>query len=248
MNSLSGKVALVTGAGTGIGLSIAIRLANEGASVIITGRNEATLLNAANQHGNINYEVADVGKTEDVSRLINAIKDKYDRLDIIVNNAGMAPVTPISQQTLSEFDAVININLRAIVDLAIQGLPLLKKSKGNIINISSAVANRPLANMSIYCASKAALKTMTFVWAKEFASDGIRVNSVAVGPIDTPIYDKTSLSPEEIQAHKDKVIQQVPLGRFGQPQDIASVVAYLSSDESSFITGADIAVDGGFSI
>lgn len=148
-------------------------------------------------HSNIRYLVADVGNTADVTRILAEISAQTGRLDVIVNNAGMEPVTALENQSLEEFDAVFNINVRAVVDLARQGLPLLKATKGNIINISSAVANRPLPNMSIYSASKAAVKTLTAVWGKELTKDGIQVNSIAVGPIETPIYDKTDLSPEE---------------------------------------------------
>lgn len=248
MQTLNNQTALVTGAGSGIGQDIAVKLAQMGANVVITGRKEAPLKETAALHGNISYIVADAGKTEDVSRILAEIKQKFNRLDIIVNNAGMAPVTPIAEQTLAEFDTVFNINVRAVVDLTTQALPLLKESKGSIVNIGSAVANQPLPNMSVYSASKAALKTLTFVWAKELAKDGIRVNNIAVGPIETPIYDKTELSAEEAQAHKDRVTSLVPLGRFGQPKDISAIVALLVSEEGSFITGADIAVDGGFGI
>ncbi len=248
MRSLENKVALVTGAATGIGQSIAVSLARQGARVFITGRSEKSLNEAAAQHEGITALVADVGRTEDVTRVLDAIRERTGQLDIVVNNAGMAPVTPLAQQTLAEFDRVININLRAVVDIGVQALPLLQASKGSIINISSAVANNPLPGMSVYSASKAALKTLSIVWAKELAKDGIRVNSIAVGPIETPIYEKTDLSPEEAQKHKDRVTALVPLGRFGQPQDIASLVTFLASDDASFITGADIAVDGGFSV
>ena len=247
MRSLENKVALVTGAATGIGQSIAVSLARQGARVFITGRSEKSL-NEAAQHEGITALVADVGRTEDVTRVLDAIRERTGQLDIVVNNAGMAPITPLAQQTLAEFDRVININLRAVVDIGVQALPLLQASKGSIINISSAVANNPLPGMSVYSASKAALKTLSIVWAKELAKDGIRVNSIAVGPIETPIYEKTDLSPEEAQKHKDRVTALVPLGRFGQPQDIASLVTFLASDDASFITGADIAVDGGFSV
>lgn len=248
MRSLENKVALVTGAATGIGQSIAVSLARQGARVFITGRSEKSLNEAAAQHEGITALVADVGRTEDVTRVLDAIRERTGQLDIVVNNAGMAPITPLAQLTLAEFDRVININLRAVVDIGVQALPLLQASKGSIINISSAVANNPLPGMSVYPASKAALKTLSIVWAKELAKDGIRVNSIAVGPIETPIYEKTDLSPEEAQKHKDRVTALVPLGRFGQPQDIASLVTFLASDDASFITGADIAVDGGFSV
>ena len=248
MQNLNNQIALITGAGSGIGQDIAVKLAQMGANVVITGRKESPLKETAALHGNISYIVADVGKTEDVSRVLVEIKQKFNRLDIMVNNAGMAPVTPIAKQTLAEFDTVFNINVRAVVDLTTQALPLLKESKGSIVNIGSAVANQPLPNMSVYSASKAALKTLTFVWAKELAKDGIRVNNIAVGPIEPPIYEKTELSAEEAQAHKDRVTSLVPLGRFGLPKDISAIVALLVSEEGSFITGADIAVDGGFGI
>ncbi|MFU0912033.1 SDR family NAD(P)-dependent oxidoreductase [Kluyvera intermedia] len=248
MSRFTGKTALVTGGGAGIGLSIALTLALEGADVIVTGRSDSSLAGATSAHNNITTIVADVGKSPDVVRIMELISKDFGRLDILINNAGMAPVTALTDQTLTEFDDVFNINVRAVVDLSSRALPLLKASKGCIINISSAVASRPLPGMSVYCASKAALRSLTFVWAKELAKDGIRVNSVAVGPVETSIYDKTELSDDAAQAHKDRVTQLVPLGRFGIPQDIASAVAYLASDDACFITGSDIAVDGGFSI
>ncbi|MGE6982912.1 SDR family NAD(P)-dependent oxidoreductase [Kluyvera intermedia] len=248
MSRFTGKTALVTGGGAGIGLSIALTLALEGADVIVTGRSDSSLAGAKSAHNNITTIVADVGKSPDVVRIMKLISKDFGRLDILINNAGMAPVTALTDQTLTEFDDVFNINVRAVVDLSSRALPLLKSSKGCIINISSAVASRPLPGMSVYCASKAALRSLTFVWAKELAKDGIRVNSVAVGPVETSIYDKTELSDDAAQAHKDRVTQLVPLGRFGIPQDIASAVAYLASDDACFITGSDIAVDGGFSI
>lgn len=248
MSRFTGKTALVTGGGAGIGLNIALTLALEGADVIVTGRSDSSLAGATSAHNNITTIVADVGKSPDVVRIMELISKDFGRLDILINNAGMAPVTALTDQTLTEFDDVFNINVRAVVDLSSRALPLLKASKGCIINISSAVASRPLPGMSVYCASKAALRSLTFVWAKELAKDGIRVNSVAVGPVETSIYDKTELSDDAAQAHKDRVTQLVPLGRFGIPQDIASAVAYLASDDACFITGSDIAVDGGFSI
>lgn len=248
MSRFTGKTALVTGGGAGIGLSIALTLALEGADVIVTGRSDSSLAGATSAHNNITTIVADVGKSPDVVRIMELISKDFGRFDILINNAGMAPVTALTDQTLTEFDDVFNINVRAVVDLSSRALPLLKASKGCIINISSAVASRPLPGMSVYCASKAALRSLTFVWAKELAKDGIRVNSVAVGPVETSIYDKTELSDDAAQAHKDRVTQLVPLGRFGIPQDIASAVAYLASDDACFITGSDIAVDGGFSI
>lgn len=199
-------------------------------------------------HQNIIPIETDIGDPNQVQALIAQVNRAFQRLDLLVHNAGMAPVTPLTEQSLDEFDQVFNINVRAVVYLTQQALPLLRACQGNIINIGSAVANQPLANMSVYSASKSALKTLTLAWAKEFAKEGIRVNNIAVGPIDTPIYDKTQLSDEQAQAHKERVTQLIPLGHFGQSEDIANMVAFLGSPLAKFITGADIAVDGGFSI
>ncbi len=246
MSELLGKVALVTGAATGIGQQIAVDLAKQGAKVIITGRQKASLLSCAALHNMIDAQVVDVSLPSDVSALVTYIEHNYGQLDILVHNAGMAPVTPLDEQTLEELDAVFSINVRAVVHLTQQCLPLLTRSQGTIINISSAVASKPLANMSVYSASKAAMKALTISWSKELAPKQIRVNAISVGPIDTPIYEKISLNEEEIMAHKQRVIEQIPLGKFGNTNNISSMVTYLASENASFITGADIAVDGGF--
>ncbi|GAA0137466.1 SDR family oxidoreductase [Paenibacillus sp. YSY-4.3] len=243
---LANKVALLTGGGSGIGRVIALHLANEGATVVIIGRSEDTLQESANQHSNISYMVADVGNSDNLSHILSEIQNRLGKLDILINNAGVAPVTPLAEVDMSEFDNVFRVNVRGVVDLTKQALPLLKESKGNVINISSAIANNPMPNMSIYSSSKAAVTTLTKVWAKELAIDGIRVNSVAVGPIKTPIYDKAGLSEEASQEHVASVQRIVPLGRFGTSEEVASVVAFLASDEASYVTGSDYAVDGGF--
>ncbi|MEV5147550.1 glucose 1-dehydrogenase [Streptomyces sp. NPDC052727] len=242
---LEGKVALVTGAGTGIGRSIAKRLADEGAAVVIAGRTKETLAESASQHDNISYVVADISKSDDVTRLLSEIREQHGRLDILVNNAGVAPVTPFAEATMDEYDSVFLANVRGLVDLTMQALPLLKDAQGNVVNLSSVAVARPVANMSNYAASKAAVNTYTRVWAREFAQDGVRVNVVSPGPIETPIYDKTALSAEGIQEHIDRVLQQVPLHRFGKPEEVAATVAFLASEEANFITGAELLVDGG---
>lgn len=246
MTNLSGRTALVTGGGTGIGRAIAKTLAEAGAEVTIIGRTEATLRDAAAQHDGIAFLVADLGRSDDLARVMADISARQGRLDILVNNAGVAPVTPFAQLDMAEFDQVFQSNVRGLVDLTRQALPLLRSSRGNVINISTSIVARPMANMGIYAASKAAVNMLTRVWAKELAGDGIRVNSVGVGPIETPIYDKTDLSPEQAQQHLDRVRRTVPLGRFGTVDEVANVVLFLASDAASYVTGADYAVDGGF--
>ncbi|MCA0177453.1 MAG: SDR family oxidoreductase [Proteobacteria bacterium] len=245
MNRFANRTALVTGGSTGIGRAIANRLAAEGADVVITGRREAPLKEAASQHEKISYVVADVGRAEDVARTLQEVNARHGRLDVLVNNAGVAPIAPLRELDMDQYDHTFEVNVRGLVDTTRQALPLLQATKGAIVNISSSVALRPLANMSIYSASKAAVSALTKSWGKELARDGIRVNSVIVGPIETPIYQKTQLSQAQAQAHIDAVRAMVPLGRFGDGDEVAAMVAFLASDEARFVTASEYAVDGG---
>ena len=245
-NCLEEKVAIVTGGGSGIGAIIAKYFAEEGAKVVIIGRREKELAKSSEQHKNISYIVGDVTKTEDISKVISEIRNKYGRLDIVVNNAGVAPVIPLEDTTLEDYNRTFDINVKGVFDMTKQALPLLLKTKGNIINISSSVSPRPMANMSIYSASKAAVTALTKAWAREFSLKGVRVNSVNVGPIETPIYDKTDLDAEGVKKHIETVSKLIPMGRFGKPEEVVETVLFLASDAASYVTGAEYLVDGGF--
>lgn len=248
MANLVNKTALVTGGGTGIGRAIAKRMAKDGANVVIIGRNEETLEESAEQHENITYIVADVLKSEDIARVLTEIQEEFGKLDIVVNNAGIAPMTPIEKINLADFDRTFALNVRAVIDVTAQALPYLKASKGNIVNITSGLVHNPMPGNGVYTASKAAVLSLTRTWAKELAPYGIRVNSVSAGATNTPIYNALGLNEEQKEAYQQAVSKAVPLGRFAEPDEISPVVAFLASEHARYVTGADYRVDGGFGI
>lgn len=246
MERFHDKVVVVTGAGTGIGRAVAQRFAKEDAKVLILGRTESTLKETAAAFDNIEYIVADIEKDADIENVETRVKEKYGKLDVLINNAGWAPVTPFSDVKMEEYDKVFGINVRALVNMTLHVLPMLKASRGNIINMSSVICKNHLPNMSMYAGTKAAVEIFTQIWAKELAPTGVRVNAVGVGSIETPIYGKTELSDSGIKEHIEKITRAIPQGHFGKPEDIAAVTAFLASDEARFITGSIYGIDGGF--
>ncbi len=239
-------VALVTGGSTGIGRAIAKQLAEDGYKVVITGRNEKTLSEAAAEHTNIEFIVADVSKPEDNERVFGHIQAQHGRLDALVNNAGIGTPAPFAEAPIDLYDKIFSINVRGLIDTTKHALPLLTESKGSIVNISSVVGNRPMPGFSFYSASKAAVSSLSRAWAKELAPTGVRVNIVSPGPIETPIFDKMGMSDEEKQGMAGQIGEMVPMARFGTPQEVANAVSFLTSEKSSYVTGANYAVDGGF--
>ncbi len=242
---MSQKVALVTGGSTGIGAAIAKQLAEDGFKVLITGRNEKTLAETATQHDNIDWIISDVSNHDDVVKTVAHISKNYKKLDVLINNAGVATPIPFEQITMEHYDDIFNINVRGLIDMTHTSLSLLKESKGNIINTASIVADDPFPGFSIYSASKGAVITLTKVWAKEFADHGIRVNAVSPGPIATPLFGKMGLSEQEQEGMGESIKGLVPLARFGTPEEVANVVSFLASDKASYVTGAQYKVDGG---
>jgi NAD(P)-dependent dehydrogenase (short-subunit alcohol dehydrogenase family) len=246
MSKLKDKVALVTGGSTGIGEGTALAFANDGAKVLITGRNEDTLKTSADQHENISFLVADASKPEDAAKTIAHVEQLLGGLDILVNNAGVALFVPLENSSLEDFDAQFNTNVRGLYEITRQALPLLEKSKGVILSTASGVAVVPMANAAAYSATKAAVVALTKAWAKELAPKGIRVNAVSPGPIETPIFSKLGLSEEELAGMAESIAAQIPLQKFGKVVDIANAFVYLASDDAAFVTGAQLVVDGGF--
>ena len=243
---LEGKYALITGGGSGIGRAMAIQFAKEGAFVCIVGRRENALQETAKADEKISYVAADITKTEEVKKVIDTIKEKNgEKLDILVNNAGWCPVQPLKEITLADYDKAFDLDVRALVDVTIQSLPLILNARGNIINISTVGATHRAPNLSMYVGAKAAVENFTRCWALELAADGVRVNAIAPGAIRTDIWNVTNLSDEAAKAHEEGIAATIPCGRFGAPEEIASVATFLASDEASYVSGAIYAVDGG---
>ncbi len=245
MEKLNGKVAIVTGGGSGIGRAIAQRFARAGAQVVIVGRRGLPLQETAAADSKISYVVGDITKDETIEALIRNVKTQFGRLDILVNNAGWCPVQPVTEITIADYDRAFSLNVRALVNMTIHALPLIRRSKGTILNLSSVGATHRAPNLSMYVGAKAAVENFTRVWALELAGEGVRVNAIAPGAADTNIWNATDLSDEAAKKHRDGIAAGIPCGRFAAPEEIANVAAFLVSDEASYVNGAVYAVDGG---
>ncbi|MFB2771008.1 glucose 1-dehydrogenase [Pelatocladus sp. BLCC-F211] len=245
---LEGKVALVTGSSQGIGQAIAVRLAQEGADIVIDYRShrqgaEETLtkVQATGSSGLIIQ--ADLGVVSEVHQLIKSGIQHFGKLDILVNNAGIEKSADFWSVSETDYDAVLNVNLKGVffaTQAFVQHLIETKRT-GKIINISSVHEELPFPHFTSYCASKGGVKMMTRNLAIELGPLGITINSVAPGAIETPINTKLLNDPQKL----DAVLKNIPLGRLGKPQDVASVVAFLASNDADYVTGATFFVDGG---
>ncbi|XP_033741464.1 3-oxoacyl-[acyl-carrier-protein] reductase FabG-like [Pecten maximus] len=247
---LDGKVALITGASSGIGRGTSILFAELGAQLALTGRNEENLQATAAQcieNGSKQplLIVADMAIEEDVTRILNETIKHYGKLDILVNNAGIVKVGGIDNTSMADYDAVMNINVRAPYQLTMLAVPYLTKTKGTIVNVSSVNGMRSFPNVLAYCMSKSAVDQFTRCTALELASKGIRVNSVNPGVIITEIHKRGGKTEEQYQQFLEHCKTTHALGRVGQVEEVARTIAFLASDSSSFITGAQIPIDGG---
>lgn len=248
MDALAGKVAIITGGGSGIGRAAALGFAAQGANVLITGRREAPLAEVAAAHSNITCFVADVGQPDDASRTIAQAVSLWGRLDVLVNNAGAGAILPLAEATADQIASIFSVNVVGPSLLAAAARPHLAQSKGAIINISSTFGHKATANLSHYAASKAALEHLTRCWALELASQGIRVNAIAAGPTESnALTGMMGLSPEAAAAIEAQERDHIPLKRRGVPDDLARWIVALAGPHSEWVTGQVIAVDGGLS-
>jgi NAD(P)-dependent dehydrogenase (short-subunit alcohol dehydrogenase family) len=245
MKRLEGKVAVVTGGNSGIGLAAAKRLQQEGARVAILGRSRKTLDEAVKSIGNGVLAVqGDVAKLADVDRLYAEVSQKLGRIDVLFVNAGVAKFVPFAETSESTYDEQFDINIKGAYFTIQKALPLLNDGASIILN-TSVVNRKGTAGASAYAATKAALRSLARTTAAELAGRGIRVNTVAPGPIVTPIFGRTGLPKEAIDEFAKEIVAQVPMKRFGQPEEVAGAVAFLASQDASYITGVEINVDGG---
>ncbi|MGA7852365.1 MAG: SDR family oxidoreductase [Candidatus Acidiferrales bacterium] len=245
LNRLEGKVAVVTGGNSGIGLAAAKRLKDEGARVAISGRSKKTLDEAVKILGKDALAVqADVSKLGEIDKLFAAVSEKVGKIDVLFVNAGVAKFVPLNAVTEEHYDEIFDIDAKGAYFTIQKALPYLNDGASIILNTSVA-GQKGLANGTVYSATKAALRSFARSVAAELVGRNIRVNAVAPGPIETPIFGRTGLSKEAVDDFAKGIVSMVPMKRLGKPEEVAGVVAFLASPDASYITGVEINVDGG---
>lgn len=243
---LENKIAVVTGGNSGIGRAIAEEFAREGAKVVVFGRNQETLDETVRALGDGHVAVrGDVANLEDIDRLLGEVRERYGRIDVLVANAGIAPVAPVDQVDEATFDQLFGVNVKGLFFTVQKAVPLLAEGSSVILNASS-VTYRGLAGLSVYGATKAAVRHFARSLAAELLPQGIRVNALSPGPIETPIFGRMGLPAEQLEEMAAGIQSQVPMGRFGQADEMAKAALFLASSDSSYVVGADLLADGGF--
>ncbi|MGA9039579.1 MAG: glucose 1-dehydrogenase [Terriglobales bacterium] len=245
MRRLEGKVAVITGGNSGIGLATAKRLQDEGARVAISGRSQKTLDEAVKLLGKDVLAVqADVSKIADADKLFAAVQQKFGKIDVLFVNAGIAKFVPLEAVTEELYDELFDINTKGAYFTIQKALPHLNDGASIILN-TSVVSHIGTVNGTVYAATKAAMRSFTRSIAAELVGRNIRVNAVAPGATETPIFGRTGLPQNVIDDFAKTLLAGIPMKRFGQPEEIAGAVAFLASSDASFITGIEIDVDGG---
>ena len=237
---LDGKIAVITGGNSGIGLATAQRFVQEGAYVYITGRRQSELDAAVRQIGkNVTGVQGDVSNLADLDRLYATVKQQKGRIDVLFANAGLELPTPLGAITEADFDKIFNINVKGLLFTVQKALPLFQGG-GSIILTASTSTSKGFEGLSVYGAAKAAIRSFARSWTVDLKQRKIRVNAISPGPIDTPLWHE-----EHAQRIKASIVTAVPLGRMGSPHEIAKAVSFLASDDSSYVTGIELFIDGG---
>lgn len=246
MGKLNGKVAVITGGSTGIGLATAKIFIEEGAKLVITGRTQLTLdaAQAEINHENLRVIQSDTSKLDEVSALVSKVEAEFGKVDILFANAGIAWFAPIGQTDEAFFDTHFNTNVKGLFFTIQKFLPIFNNSGAIVLN-ASAVIHKGFENSSVYSATKGAVRSFARTLSAELAPRKIRVNTVSPGPIDTPIYGKMGMTEDQLKGMAENFANMVPLKRFGSSAEVAKAVLFLASDDSSYVAGEEILVDGG---
>jgi NAD(P)-dependent dehydrogenase (short-subunit alcohol dehydrogenase family) len=247
MDKLKGKIAVITGGNSGIGLATAKEFVAQGAKVVISGRDQKTLDDAIRELGREVIAVrADVSKLPDIDKLFTTVRGKFGRIDVLFVNAGIGKFAPFEAVTEEFYDAIIDINLKGAYFTIQKALPLLADGASIVLN-TSINAHIGMANTSVYAASKAALLSLARTLSAELVGRNIRVNAISPGPVTTPIFGRLGLPAEALEQLSRDVVANVPMKRFGRPEEIAKTALFLASSDSSFLLGSEIVADGGMS-
>lgn len=247
-SQLAGRIAIVTGAGSGIGRATSIALARAGAHVLGVGRRQGALEETAGEHPGIATLVADLRADQAAETIVSAAVERWGRIDILVNNAGVTAVMPLAETTATRIADLFAVNVTAPSMLARAALPYLRDTRGSIINISSTYGHRPAPGAAHYAASKSALEQLTRSWALELAPDGVRVNALAPGPTESEALAAAGLPEAVVDKIKQDEADRIPLGRRGEPAEIATWVRHFADPTASWFTGQIVTVDGGLEL
>jgi NAD(P)-dependent dehydrogenase (short-subunit alcohol dehydrogenase family) len=245
---MQGKVAIVTGASSGIGRATAQLFADRGLSVVAVGRNEKSLKElkkSASKKGAVMPHLADVTEFSQLDRVVADSVDHFGKIDVLVNCAGILKNGNIENTSLADWDRMMNINLRSVFVLMQKCIPYLSKTKGNIVNVSSVAGPRAFPNLLAYCISKAATDQLTRCSALDLASKGVRVNAVNPGVVVTNLHGRGGMDDKAYKRFLEHSTETHPIGRVGQPEEVAELIYYLASEKAAWITGATYEIDGG---
>ncbi|MES2458700.1 MAG: SDR family oxidoreductase [Bacteroidota bacterium] len=243
MKKFENKVAVITGGNSGMGYGTAKILKDLGAIVIITGRRKEAIDQAAKELG-VHAMLSDQGKLEDIDSLVREVSEKFGKVDILFINAGISGTSPIEKETAANFDQMMGVNFRGVYFTLSKFIPHLNDG-ASVVLLSSVLASTVSPGLSVYSASKAAVNSIMKTAALELAPRRIRVNAISPGAIDTELFSKMGMDEEALAGMTDYLISLTPIGRIGKPSEIGNLVAFLSSDEASFITGSEHIIDGG---